>query len=235
MKENIIRLIILHLGILLPFIFYKCLKFKYNYIDKKALIIFSSVIILSPSFISLTIWPDSRIFGLVLFCSSIYYFLKFKEKRKFRHTIKCIIFYSAASYLSPNFSLFSIFYFYNFFSFYKFKKEIYLIVLLNILLSLPSIIYITSLENLFFLRTAVPSDQIILQDYFNLSNKILIISSIIFFYILPFIITKSIKINFKNNKILIISFILLIIFSLNFNYNYNFTGGGIFLKFLIIY
>ena len=230
LNENIIRLIILHLGILLPFIFYKCLKFKYNHINKNSLVIFSCIIILSPSFISLTIWPDSRIFGLIFFCSSIYYFLKFKKKKKFAHTIKCIIFYSAASYLSPNFSLFSIFYFYNFLNFYKFKKEIFLIILLNIILSLPAILYIFSLENFFFLRTAVPSDQLVIQDYFNFSNKILIISSIIFFYILPFIITKSIKINLKNTKILLISFALLIIFSPNFNYNYDFTGGGIFFK-----
>ncbi len=229
-NENIIRLIIVHLGILLPLIFYKCLKFKYDRINSQSLIYFSCIIILSPSFLSLTIWPDSRIFGLVFFCTSIFYFLKFKKKFKFKHSIKCIIFYSVSSYLSPNFSLFSIFYFYNFFIFYKFKKEIFLIIALNILLSLPAIIYLFSLENIFLFRTAVPSDKISSEDFFNISNKILIISSIIFFYALPFIFTQSIKINFKKIKILIITIFFLIVLSRYFNYNYNFTGGGIFFK-----
>ena len=38
---------------------------------------FTSLIFLSPTFRSLAIWPDSRLFGLILFAMSIYYFLKF--------------------------------------------------------------------------------------------------------------------------------------------------------------
>ena len=230
LTENSIRLISLHLGLILPYIFYKCLKLKYKNFNKKFLLAFAILIIVSPTFLSLTIWPDSRIFGLLFFCLSIFQYLKFEKKKKFKNVIKCIFFYVIASYVSPNFSVFSFFYFYNFCLYYRLKKETVLIFFLNIILSLPAIIYLFTLENFFFLKTAVPSNEIEIKDFFNFSNKILIISSIIFFYILPFIITKSIKINYLDTKNLIISLLSLFFLSFNFSYNYTYTGGGIFFK-----
>ena len=200
-EENIIRLIFLHLGLLLPFIFYKCLKLKFENQNKISLIFLSSVMFFSPSFLSLIIWPDSRIFGLMLFCISIYYFLKFQKKTKIKYSFKCILFYTVASYLSPNFSVFSIFYFIYFFKIYKFKKETFIIIFTNIILAIPAVYYLFSLQDIFFFKTAVPSGNIIKQDFFNISNKILTISSIIFFYLLPFLVTRSIKLNFWKPKI----------------------------------
>ena len=53
----------------------------------------------------------------------------------------------------------------------------------------------------------------------------------IFFYLLPFVIIKLIKIeNLLNIKTIIISSILLLILAHNFDYKYEFTGGGIFFK-----
>ena len=230
LSENLIRLFFLHIGLFLPFIFYKCLKLKYSLDEKKNIIFFSCIVLLSPSFWSLTIWPDSRIFGLVLFCISIYYFLKFNKKRKFKNTVKCIIFYTISSYLSPNFCVFSFFYFFYFLQYYKLGKEIIAIIIINLLLAAPAVLYIFSLNDLFFLKTAVPSSNVNLEDFYNIQNKILTISSIMLFYLLPFIIIEKEIFNFKNIKILIFSFILLLILSLNFNYNYEFTGGGIFFK-----
>ena len=230
LSENIIRLIFLHIGLFLPFIFYKCLELKYSLKENQNIIFFSCVVILSPSFWSLTIWPDSRIFGLLLFCVSIFYFLKFNKEKKFKNVFKCIIFYTISSYLSPNFSVFSFFYFFYFFQFYKFGKEIIAIIIINLLLAAPAIFYIFSLDDLFFLKTAIPSSNVDLKDFYNIENKILTISSIIFFYLLPFIIIEKKNFNFKNIKILIFSFIFLLILFINFDYNYEFTGGGIFFK-----
>ena len=66
----------------------------------------------------------------------------------------------------------------------------------------------------------------------NIFNNILLISSIILFYLFPFLITKIINLNkiFKFDKI-IISLTIFIISALYFDYNYQFTGGGIVFKF----
>ena len=42
--------------------------------------------------------------------------------------------------------------------------------------------------------------------------------------------TKSIKLNYWNIKIAILSFIIILILGYFFDYNYNLTGGGIFFK-----
>ena len=228
--EKIIRLFFVHIGILLPIIFYKCLKLKFVSSNKEILFLFSCLILLSPSFWSLTIWPDSRIFGLILFCISIFYFLKFKEDKKLNNSIKCILSYSAASYLSPNFAIFAIFYFYHFFKTFKISKEILIIIIINIILSLPAFLYLFSLDSIFLFKSAVPSNEVQSSDLFNVSNKILIISSIIFFYSIPFLIVKSFEIKKPKINTIILSLILLILLSYNFNYNYSFTGGGIFFK-----
>ena len=74
LSDFIIRLIYLHLNLILPFIFFKCLKLKFKNIDRKILIILVSLIFLSPTFRSLIIWPDSRILGILFFTLSIYFF-----------------------------------------------------------------------------------------------------------------------------------------------------------------
>ena len=76
-----IRLIHLHLSLILIFIFYYCLKLRFNTIDKLTLQLLSMFIFLSPTFRSLSIWPDSRLPGLIMFVLSIYFFLKFQKKK----------------------------------------------------------------------------------------------------------------------------------------------------------
>ena len=194
---NIIRLILFHTALLLPLIFYKCLELKYKNENKNYLICFSIILILSPTYWSLSIWPDSRLYGLIIFCLSIFFYLKFEQTKLIFFTYLCIFSYAISSYISPNFALFSIYFF------YKFCKELDLknilkIIGINFLLAFPAFFYLISLENLFFFRSAVPSQDITTQDYFNISNKILIISSIIFFYFIPFILTKSLNFNKLN-------------------------------------
>ena len=125
--------------------------------------------------------------------------------------------------------MFSIFYFYFFFLEYKFSKKLFYIILINIFLALPAFLYLFSLENIFLFKSATPSGSIKI-DYLNYSNKILIISTIILFYILPFLFVKSFKINYLNFKILIIAFLLSILFISKFNYDFNLNGGGIFFQ-----
>ena len=231
-SDQLIRFFSLHFCFLLPFIFYKSILVKYKNINKKSVLLIVGLILLSPSFWSLSIWPDSRLFGLIFFCLSIYFYLKFEgeEKHNFSNAIMCILSYTASAYLSPNFAVFSIFYFYFFYKKFKFQKELIYIILINIALSLPAFIYLFSLETIFIFQTAVPTGDIKYSEIFNIANKILIISSIIFFYAIPFIITNSLKYNFLNYKIIFFSLIILFVSINFFNYNYDLTGGGIFFK-----
>ena len=229
-NDLLIRLINLHICLILPIIFYRCLEIKFYNIDKKYLILLSGLIFLSPTFRSLSIWPDSRIWGLLFFSFSIYYFLLYKKHKNFSNCIYVVIFYTISSYFSPNFSVFSIY-----FMFYFFKelniKEIVKLLILNILLSFPAFYYIFVLDiNFMFSATAVPGGAGDADN--NIFNKILIISSIIIFYMIPFLISKSVNIKFKNMKIINLIF-LLILFCISlyfFNYKFEYTGGGIFFK-----
>ena len=229
-EEIFIRLIFFHICLILPLIFYKCLKIKFSNIKDHNLIIFSLLILLSPSYWSLSIWPDDRILGLVFFTLSILNFLKFIEENKLKYVYLCIINYTIATYLSPNFSIFSVFYFYHFCLKYKFSENIFKIILLNIILAFPALFYLFSLDEIFLFQSAVPSNEINASDYYNVSNKILIIISIIFFHLLPFLFSKSLNINWFNYKNYLISFTLLLLLSYFFNYQFEFTGGGIFYK-----
>ena len=66
----------------------------------------------------------------------------------------------------------------------------------------------------------------------NIFNKIALISSIFIFYLIPFLISKSIQIPFKNInfKNLIFVLILSLISIFFFTYKYEYTGGGVFFK-----
>ena len=70
-NDNIIRLINLHFLLLIIFFFKRCLEIKFNYVNKKVINIISLLIFISPTFRSLSIWPDSRLYGVLFFTISI--------------------------------------------------------------------------------------------------------------------------------------------------------------------
>jgi hypothetical protein len=233
LPDIFIRLIHLHLTLLLPFIFYKCLTVKFNEIDKKILFFLSSLIFLSPTFRSLAIWPDSRLFGLIVFVTSIYYFLKFEESKNFKFAIYNVIFLALSAYISPNFSVFSIFFFTKFVLKYGIlSKKIFYIIIINFILASPIFYYIFILDVNFLLKTAAigieENEKIIFN---NLFNDLLITFSIIFFYLIPFLFFKIIKTeNIFNLKKILISTSIFLICVFYFDYNYFYSGGGIFFK-----
>ena len=128
---DIVRLIHLHLCLILIFIFYKCLLLKFKDINKSTLQILSFVVFLSPTFRSLSIWPDSRLPGLTLFIFSVYYLLKFINKSDIKYAWYSSTLLILSSYISPNFSIFAL-YFY----FFYFKKLNFLEFLMSIFLPL---------------------------------------------------------------------------------------------------
>ena len=229
-----IRLIHLHISLSLILIFYSCLKLKFKDINRNILKILALSIFLSPTFRSLAIWPDSRIPGLIFFTLSIYFFLRFslsiENQKKFAwFSLLSII---ISSYISPNFSLFYIFFIYYFFKRLNFKS-FSLIVLFSFAASAPMIYYIYFLDINFITAGRTPGLEGVATSLdFNISNKVLIISSIIFFHLIPilyFLIDYKKMILFckKNLVFILISFLILAYF---FNYKLSFTGGGVFFQ-----
>jgi|TARA_B110000027_G_C16076677_1_gene281680 hypothetical protein len=235
--ESIIRFIGLNVCLLNIVFFYKCLRIKFRLIDPFYLKLLSLVIFLSPTFRALSIWPDSRIYGLMFFLLSLFYFLRFKlERKSFNYVVFNAFYLAVSSYFSPNFGVFSIFFFIYFLFYYKFTKKLFLYIVINLLLAYPAFHYLFILDVFFLNSSTTPASQFSNDEFFsltNFSNKIMIILSIIFFYYLPFFFQKKIKSIFKieKNFYFITAIILLIITNIVFfNYKVIYTGGGIFFK-----
>ena len=230
-NDNIIRLINVHYLLLIIFFFKKCLEIKFNYVNKKIINIISLLIFISPTFRSLSIWPDSRLYGILFFTISILFFLKFQKseirKIKYKYAILNTIFLVIASYFSPNFCVFIFYFYFYFVKYFFYSKLIYILFFINIILAFPAIYYVFFLKIYFFLTPATSGiDKFIIL---NPANKILLISSIFLFHYLP--IFFCVKKNLKNVKKFF--FIALPIFLASvyyFNYSNNFTGGGVIFK-----
>ena len=229
---DLIRFFHLNISLFLVYFFYKCLILKFSNTDKKLLLILSLCIFLSPTFRSLAIWPDSRIIGLTFFVLSIYEFLKFQKKPLKKYLFKNLIYLIISSYISPNFSIFIIYFFYH----YMKKTDLKILTLImffSIISALPAFYYLFVLE-VNFLTAGTPGlyENQSIDLNFNFSNKILIISSIILFQLIPFIISRNFTYDFiksinKNLPIIIIIFLINVIF---FDYVLTFTGGGFFFQ-----
>jgi len=229
---DLIRFLHLNLSVLLIYNFYKCLTFKFEQIDKNILLLISFSLFLSPTFRSLSIWPSTRIIALIFFVMSIYEFLKYQKFGREKYIFKNLIFLILSSYISPNFSVFVIYFFFHFI-----KKENLILIIKYLIfcgiLSLPAFYYLFILD-INFLTAATPgsSDEENIGLSFNFANKILIISSIILFHLLPFLFSKSILSETKKikNFNLFIFFIIFLISLFYFNYVPNYTGGGVFFQ-----
>ena len=225
---DLVRFFLMNIIMLNQLFFYKSLKliFKDN-VDKKYLLILSCILYLSPSFRSNAIWPESAMLGLLFFLISIYFYLKFKSHRKIKYSFLNILFLAIASYIRPSFCLFGIFFYYEFFMYFlknkNFLKNIFYITVLNFFLAFPAFYYVFILD-VFFIDEGGLS-----MNYFN---KIPIITSIVFFHMIPILIYKKFNLNF--NYKFDLGLFLIIILSLtliikNFNYDINLSGGGIIL------
>ena len=181
-----IRFLHMNVSLLLIFFFYKCLLLKFDKVEKSLLLLLSLSIFLSPTFRSLAIWPSSRIIGLIFFVISIYEYLKFLKTKKIINIWKNLFFLILSSYISPNFSIFIIFFFYNYWKEIDFRY-LFLILFFCLFCSIPAFYFLFYLDINFLLAKTPISFIRIVSLSFNFSNKILIISSIIFSLIAIFI------------------------------------------------
>ncbi len=229
---DLVRFLHLNLSLFLIYYFYKCLVLQFEKVERNIIILLSISIFLSPTFRSLSIWPSTTIIGLIFFLISIYEFLKFKKKQTVGKAYKNFFYLILASYISPNFSLFAVYFFYYYLKKLDFKNVFYLFIF-GLVLSIPAFYYVFILG----INFISPGSEIgVIQDTnklsFNISNKILIIGSILFFHLIPLIINKKLILEIIHplKKTLFSVFMFLIINIYFFNYNLDFTGGGIFLQ-----
>ena len=231
---ELIRLLNMSAAIAISYVFYKCLIIKFINTNKNDLFLISLFVFLSPSIRSLSIWPYTLIWGLLVFLISVYYYLKFiksSKKNKFKYSIYNSIFLAISSYIYPSFSVFILYFYYNYIVLLKERKKIVYITLLNLILSLPAIYFIITHKFYFLEAEGVSLSK---KERYNPFNKILLISTIIFYYIIPFLNFKYLIKNFFS-KISIKIFIIISITSLTiislFNYStINYFGGGFFFK-----
>ena len=163
----------------IPIYFYKCLKLRFNKINKKILKYISGIILLLPTFRASSIWPDPFLFGTVFFIIGTYYFLKFKTCQKKEAYMKFMtintIMIAFSSYISLNFIPFAFYFFINFFIKIKFDKKLFIILFLNLILAMPAFYYFFILKINFLISDTgawdIGSNFLSLN---NLSNKLII-------------------------------------------------------------
>jgi hypothetical protein len=224
-----------NLVFLIPLIifFLKSLDLKYEKLNIYTKCFLLTIIFISPTIRSLSAWPYPLTWAICFFLISIFYFLKFQKNKvkskKIKYSILNISFLALSAYFTPNFGIFSIFYFFYFFKYFKLTKYSFLMIFINIALSLPAIYFLISKDFYLFRHEAnhVISNYTI-YDTLNISNKIIIISSIFFFFFIPLIELKKTKI--KLESFTFVHLILLLFFLINIFF-FNFSkglGGGLF-------
>lgn len=232
------KIFFLHLYLLIPFFFYKSLRIIYFKSEKNNLILLSTVLLLFPTFRSYSFWPDPHLLGTLFFIISIYFYSKFLTKKNlFKNSILNTIFLALSAYISPNFGVFVIFFLYEFYVKFKFTNRFIILLIINFIISLPFFFYLFYFDVSFISNVGSWDIGENIFSLKNISNKFIIIISLLLFYLLPFFFSKTIKynlinINYKKNIFYFLIF-LLAIFFFDFSYSYNLTnsGGGFFYNF----
>ena len=213
----ITKIILLHVYLLLPYLYLKTIKFKFKKTDFFIYIIV--IFFLSSSFRSIAIWSGREILVSIFLILSIFNFLKFIKNCNFSSIFKSLTFLIICSYISPEAGIISIIYFFESYKILSKKKFLYLLFF-SLLCSIPFFyylrIYLTfndSLENVPYI------------DFFK--NLPFFFSSILI-YTIPFILIKRneyFSYLIKNKYLFFL--LCLIFFFLNFNVETQIGGGGI--------
>jgi hypothetical protein len=217
-------------SLFLPVLFYKCLIIRFPKVEKIKLLNVASLVYILPAYQYSAIWGNPHITALFFLLFSIYFFLKLENSnyKITKYFYYSIIFLALAAYTKQ-------FYVFLFpFLLFIYCRETQFILFIKIII----FTFLLSLPGVFFLLKNPILYQGLKQDITNFSSAILISSSIIFFYILPF--TFQLIIN-NYNKIKFIIFemfkikyfffisVLFFVLSLSFYYNGE-VGGGIFYR-----
>jgi len=232
---EILRIINILISSLIPYIFFLVLRIKYN-INNFYIFILSLTIFYSPYFIGTAIWLNGDNLSLLFFLLSILFFFKSEKSNNKIFPISCFLFLAICCYIRYYYCLFGLYYLYKYFYSLS-KKNFILLLILNFLLIFPAIGFLhdTILDKNFFTNNNFLS--------FNYLNNSLIISSIIFFYLVPITIfeTKKIILYYKKNMGLPLFLFSFTVFILLLNLVLNITlinplinGGGVLVKLISV-
>ena len=221
--EEIYRIINLHFSLLLPFFVGLSLKIKYKLKNNDVRYLLPSIFIFSPYFRAGSIWTDDNLLAMVFISVSILFFIKYeKNKDEFKNILLCTLFLALSAYIRPIYSIFSIYFFLNFFLNLRLSKKLFYYITFNIVLAFPALYYVLILD-----VNKWATSYLFRENIFTILS---LVSSILIFYIFPFVIKyhKSVlsKIIIIKNITIYLSFLfLLIVF---FEYNRSYSGGIIF-------
>ena len=232
-NRDLMRFFFLHICLLIPFLFYICLIKQYAQSKKNYLIYIPLLLFFSPYYRSLSIWPGSENLSLIFLILSFLFFLNYKKSKNEKKIIYMtlnILFLALSAYVRPIYCFFSLYFFLFYVRNLNSKYLIFIYILLNIILSFPAFYYVFILDINFFAP--------LFENSFTLTatvNRICFISSILLFYLIPFLIInyliygkKFFLNNFKINN-LILSLIVFIPLLIYFNYELV-HGGGFFYR-----
>ena len=159
--------------ILLISYFLKSLEIKYKNLSFNSKILFSCIILLSPTIRSLVNFTYPFLWALCFFIISIFYYLNFRnnETNKLKNALYCILHLVIASYITPNFSVFIIIFLFQFFKEFKLSKSFFQICFFSFILSLPALFFLI-LKDFYIFKNDVYA--ITYLKKFNISNYIYI-------------------------------------------------------------
>ena len=227
--KEILRLVYCILAFPIPYFFFLCLKTKYTKININNLFLFSLIIFLLPSFRSAAVWPNTQITAIFFFLISLLYFLRWEIKKHYKKINKelflTIFFMSLTVYTRQIYAM--IFFYFMIIFYFSLSKEAFIkTVIIVSIFALPGLIFV-----LFWPKILQATFE------FKLYNSLLVNTSIISFYLIPFfsiIYFFEKKFDFLKTlndtklELFLIS-IFVLTCSIFFNYNYL-MGGGYFIK-----
>ena len=222
----LIKIIILHLSLFLPFVFYKLLSFKFNF-QSRYLIYIPGILFLSPSFRTSAVWALNDNIALIFFSLSIFFFLKFSERKKNKKKIFIflnVLFLALAAYLRQYYAIFTIFFLYQILK----QRDLNILltyIFINIILSLPAVFSVYNSNSFNYSLNFFSTDLI---------NSYFLILTIFFVYLIPIYFEKkniNNLFNFYNKKKILTLFIFFLTIILSFFFDYEASyGGGIIYK-----
>lgn len=220
-----IRIVYLLFSLILPIFVYLNIRKIYKVPIINCLVISVSLLFL-PFFRTSAIWPNAHLTALIFLIVANYFYIRSIESNKFIYKFFNIFFLSLSTYCVQSYVIFFLFYLFNYYQ-NDTKRNFLNIIVICFLFSLPGFYFIFNNPRVGFVGLVFSN---------NLSYTIIANFSIIFFFIIFFLINKnniSIIKRYISNLNIYEIFLLIIIFCLLiFDYKeIGFSvGGGFFYK-----
>ena len=219
------------LSLTLPILFYRCLILRFPSVNKDKLLGIASIIYILPAFQYSAIWGNPHITALFFLLTSIYFHLRLEQTKYVinRYFFWSLVFLALAAYTKQFYVFlfpFILFIYFKNTSLHFFCK----ILLFCLIIALPGIFFLINNPILFI---GLQSKHL---DVTNFASAILIVSSMVFLYMLPIFIQYFLNNFNKDNFAKVFNFkqIILVIFIFllfnNFFYYNGSLGGGVIYK-----